>query len=66
MYSLSSRKIVPLHVLCGEFQEILCEGTRFCVIAGDSSRAEIVVEALNRGIHLEVQIRELRSIVARR
>jgi hypothetical protein len=48
MYSLSTKQVVPLHVLCGEWQEILSsDGTRFCVVVGNKEKAQEVVDELN-------------------
>jgi hypothetical protein len=48
MYTVG-KQAVPLHVLCGEWWEILLDGVRYCLIVGNRQKAEQVVKQLNGG-----------------
>lgn len=40
-------KIVPLHALCGEWQQIMVDGKKYVIIVGTPAKAEAVCSLLN-------------------
>lgn len=49
MYKVG-KQLVPLHVICGEWWEILKpDNTRLCAIVGNKEKAEEIVDLLNNG-----------------
>ncbi len=47
MYSVG-KQLIPMHVLCGEWWEILdMKFNRFCIIVGTREKAQAVVNRLN-------------------